>query len=181
MLAPLHSATDRWYHEKYFFSIWKYGKISARPQDWLVKVKKRRSDYSSCSVLSNNLQDDLSKRIVFNTSAITAVARSSMEPQSSATTNRHLRGSGERNQEQISFGRTMIRALELQWLAKRHISGRSNVEKFRNQAYIALAVIDRVTLVWRHQSNSQSVSQNKKFLKFHNYLMEGFRIDLKTF
>jgi len=22
---------------------------------------------------------------------------------------------------------------------------------------------------------------NKKFLKFHNYLMEGFKIDLKTF
>ena len=32
---------------------------------------------------------------------------------------------------------------------------------------------------------SKSVSQknalNTKFLKFHNYLMEGFKIDLKTF
>jgi len=33
---------------------------------------------------------------------------------------------------------------------------------------------------------SKSVSQyknqlNTKFLKFHNYLMEGFRIDVKTF
>ena len=31
--------------------------------------------------------------------------------------------------------------------------------------------------------NSQSVENalNMKFLKFHNYLMEGFRVDLKTF
>jgi len=64
---------------------------------------------------------------MLNTSAITAVTNSSMKPQSGVTTNRHLHSNGERNGEQrrtkISFGRTMIRALELQWLAKRHISG----------------------------------------------------------
>ena len=47
--------------------------------------------------------------------------------------NRHLRSSGERNGEQrrtkVSFGRTMIQALELQRLAKRHILGRSDVEQ----------------------------------------------------
>ena len=39
---------------------------------------------------------------------------------------------GERNQEQrtkVSFGRTIMQVLELQRLAKRHISGRSNVEQ----------------------------------------------------
>jgi len=64
---------------------------------------------------------------MLNTSAITAVTKSPMKPQSGATANRHLRGSGEENGEyrstKVSFGRTMMRALELQWLAKRHISG----------------------------------------------------------
>ena len=64
---------------------------------------------------------------MLNTSAITAVTKSSMKPRSGATTNRHLSGSGERNGEQrrtrVSFGRTMIRALELQRLVKRHILG----------------------------------------------------------
>jgi len=68
LLAPLHSAIDRGEHEKYILAllatIWKYGKQCVRPQDRLVKVKKRKSDYTSCSVLSNNLQNDLSKRIV---------------------------------------------------------------------------------------------------------------------
>ena len=75
----------------------------------------------------------LIKDSVLNTSAITAVTKSSMKPRGSATTNRHIRGSGERNGQQrrtkVSLGRTMIRALKWQWLAKRHISGRSNVEK----------------------------------------------------
>ena len=70
---------------------------------------------------------------MLNTSAITAVTKSSMKPRSGATTNRHLRGSGERNGEQrrtkVSFGRTMMRALELQRLAKRHILGRSDFEQ----------------------------------------------------
>jgi len=47
-------------------------------------------------------------------------------------------GKGERNGAQskikVSFGRTMIQALELLWLVKRHISGRSDVEQGRNQA-----------------------------------------------
>ena len=75
----------------------------------------------------------MQKDSVLNTSAITAVTKSSMKPRSGTTTNHHLRGSGERNGKQrrtkVSFGRTMIRALELQRLAKRHISGRSNVEQ----------------------------------------------------
>ena len=86
---------------------------------------------------------------------------------------RHLRGSQERNGKQrrtkISFGRTMMRALKLQQLAKRHISERSNVEQWRNQAHIALVVVELATLVWRHQIVSQSVENLlNKFLKFHN-------------
>ena len=76
---------------------------------------------------------------MLNISVITAIVKSSMKPQSRATTNCHLRSSGERNKEQrrtkVSFARTMIRTLELQRLAKRHISGRSDIEQLRNQAY----------------------------------------------
>jgi len=64
---------------------------------------------------------------VLSTSAITVVTKSSMKPRSSATANRHLHSSGERNGEQrrtkVRLGRTMMRVLELQRLAKRHISG----------------------------------------------------------
>jgi len=70
---------------------------------------------------------------VLNTSAITAVIKSSMKPRSDATANCHLGSSGERNGEQnrtkVSFGRTMMRALELQWLTKRHILGQSGAEQ----------------------------------------------------
>jgi len=42
-------------------------------------------------------------------------------------------GSGEKNGEQrrakVSFGRTMMQALELLRLAKRHVSGQSNIEQ----------------------------------------------------
>jgi len=67
---------------------------------------------------------------VLNTSAITAVTKVSMKLRSGATANRHLRGIQERNGEQrrTKISRTMMRALKLQWLAKRHISGRSEVE-----------------------------------------------------
>ena len=68
MLALLHSAIDRGEDEKYLFlplygNTEKFTRDSAHPQDRLVAVKKRKSDYASCSVLSNNLQNDLSKRI----------------------------------------------------------------------------------------------------------------------
>jgi len=49
------------------------------------------------------------------------------------TANRHLCGKGERNgiqrRTKVSFGRTMIQAMELLRLAKRHISGRSDIEQ----------------------------------------------------
>ena len=67
---------------------------------------------------------------MLNTSEITAATKSSMKPRSGTIKNLHLRGSEERNGEQrrkkISFGRTMMQALQL---AKRHISGRSDVEQ----------------------------------------------------
>jgi len=70
---------------------------------------------------------------MLNTSAITAIVKASMKPSSGATANRHLCDSEERNGEQrrtkVSFGRTMMRALKLRQLAKRHISGRSDVEQ----------------------------------------------------
>jgi len=68
------------------------------------------------------------------------------------TANRHLHAKGERNglqrRTKVIFGKTMMWALELLRLAKRHISGRSNVEQWRNQACSYSHY--RVTLVWRH-------------------------------
>jgi len=103
------------------------------PQDRSVTVKRRKGHYALFSVLSNILQKVLNKRIVCQTLLITAVIKVSMKPRSGATANHHLHGSGERKGEQrrtkVSFGRTMMRALKLQQLAKRHISGRSDVEQ----------------------------------------------------
>ena len=92
------------------------------------------------------------------------------------TANRYLRGKGERDTVQrrtkVSFGRTMMQALELQWLSKRHVSGRSDVEQWRNQGCSYSSY--RVTLVWMasvRESVNQSVSQsveNKKNLKFRS-------------
>ena len=94
------------------------------------------------------------KDSMINTSVFTAVIKSSIKPRSGTTTNRHLCSSGERYGEQkrtkVSFGRAMMQALELLWLAKRHFSGRSDVEQQRNQAHSLSGY--RVTLVWRHQS-----------------------------
>ena len=70
--------------------------------------------------------------------ACTALTLVSHRSHNVHTTNRHLCGKGERNgilrRKKISFGRTMMWALELLQLAKRHISGQSNVEQWRNQA-----------------------------------------------
>ena len=69
MLALLHSIIDRGEHEKYFF-LPLYGNtenplVTVRTPriNYVVTVKKQKSDYDSCSVVSNNLQNDLSKRI----------------------------------------------------------------------------------------------------------------------
>jgi len=54
---------------------------------------------------------------MLNTYVITAVTKPSVKPRSGAAANRYLRSSGERNGEQrrtkVSFGRTMMQALEL--------------------------------------------------------------------
>jgi len=58
---------------------------------------------------------------MLNASVITAVTKCSVKPRNGPTANRHLRSSEWRTK--VSFGTTMLRALELQWLAKGHISG----------------------------------------------------------
>ena len=84
--------------------------------------------------------------------------------------NHHLHSRGERNEEQrrtkISFGRTMIRALELLRLAKRHVLGQSDVEQWRNHVHSFSSYW--VMIVWRHQIISHSIKNllNRKFLKF---------------
>ena len=58
---------------------------SKRPKDRLVTVKRRKGDYASCSVLSNILQSVLKQKdCMLNTSAITAVIKSSMKSRSNA-------------------------------------------------------------------------------------------------
>ena len=81
---------------------------------------------------------------MLNTLSITAVTKSSMKPRSSTTANRHLSDIGERSGEQrrikVSVSRTMMRALELQQLAK----GTSRDKAMLNNEEIkpiALAVI----------------------------------------
>ena len=55
-------------------------------------------------------------------------------------------------------GKSMKNALYVPlWYTKRHLSGRSNVKQWKNQA-CGLSRY-RVTLVWRHQSVTYSVSQ----------------------
>jgi len=79
-------------------------------------------------------------------SASTALAQVPHRSHSACTVNCHLCGSGERNGAQrrtkVSF---MMQALELLRLAKRHISGQSNIEQCKNQIYSLSAY--RVTLV----------------------------------
>ena len=89
----------------------------------------------------------------------------------------------------VSFGRTMMQALELLWLAKRHIFRRSDVEEWRNQ--VCSYSHYQVMCVWRHHSVSQSVGQSvsqsaensvkSEIFKFHINFVEGFMIDLKAF
>ena len=73
------------------------------------------------------------KNNVKSTPASSALTLVSHRSQNVCTTNRHLRRSGERNGAQrrtkVSFGRTMMQALELLQLAKRHVSRQSNVEQ----------------------------------------------------
>ena len=132
MLAPLHIAIDRGEHDKYLFlSLHRNTEnplVAARAPGSVSHSKKEKGRLRFVfSVVYHFAEGSKQKDSVLNTFAITAVTKVSMKPRSSATANRHLRGSQERNGEQrrtkISFGRTMMRALKLQWLAKRLISG----------------------------------------------------------
>ena len=64
MLAPLHSVIDKWEYEKYlFFSLYENTEIHSWQLAPLGSVSQWKGDYASFSVLSNNLQNDLSKSI----------------------------------------------------------------------------------------------------------------------
>jgi len=157
MLAPFHSAIDRGEHEKYLF-LSLYGNtenllVAACTPGSISHSKKVKGRLCFVFSVVQHFAGFKQKNSMLNTSAITAVIKVSMKPRSGATANHHLRGSQERNGEQrrtkVSFGRTMILALKLQRLAKRHISGWSNVEQWRNQAHSLSGY--QVMLVWRHQ------------------------------
>jgi len=128
----------------------------------------------------------LAKNNITSSPACTALTQVSHRSHNVHTANHHLHGkrekSGIRRRTKVSFGRTMMQALELLRLAKGHISGRSNAEQWRTQTCSYSHY--RVTLVWWHQGGregviewvSQSVSQtdsqkiqlNREFLTFHS-------------
>jgi len=53
-------------------------------------------------------------------------------------------------------GKSLKNALHILWCSKRHLSGWSDVEQWKNQA-CSLSCY-QVTLVWRHQAGRQAVS-----------------------
>ena len=91
------------------------------------------------------------------------------------------------NQEQrrtkVSFGRTMMRALGLQQLAKRLISGRIDIEQCEDIKPITLAVMELRLFEAISQSDSQQKNLlNRNFKNFiTTYVIQRLKIDLKTF
>ena len=93
----------------------RFARNSMCPYDWWATVKGKNGNTAIMLLfllVYNILQSTLSKRIVRNTTAITAVTKSSIKPWPSTNTNCHLRDSGERNGAQrrtkVGFGRTMM-------------------------------------------------------------------------
>ena len=78
------------------------------------------------------------KNNVKSTPACSALSLVYYQSHKACTANRYLHTKGERNGVQrktkIIFSRTMMWALELLGLAKRHISRRSNVKQWRHQS-----------------------------------------------
>ena len=90
-----------------------------------------------------------SKRSILASTAFTQVSHWS---HNSRAANHHQRYSRERKEAQrrtkISFGRTMMQALEQLWLVKRHVRKWSNIKQQRNQACIYSHYL--IMLVWRY-------------------------------
>ena len=103
------------------------------------------------------------KNSIKNAPASAALTQVSHQSHNACTTNRcHLCSKEERNgahkRTRVSFCRIIIQALELLWLVKRHISGQSDIEEWRNQACSNY----RVMLVWRYRSVGRSVENYVK-------------------
>ena len=110
-------------------------------QDQLNTVKRRKGDYASFSELFNTLKNVLSLRIarwtLLQSIQLLSLPRSHGVVLTQIVTYVVL----EKGIENKGFGRTMIWALELEWLVKRHISGWSDVEQWEIEP-IALVVIE---------------------------------------
>ena len=114
------------------------------PQDRSVTVKRRKGDYALFSVLSNILQKVLSKRIACLT--LLQSLQLLWFPWSHEAVLQRIVTYAVVKKGMENKGRTMMRALKLQRLAKRYISGWSDVEKCRNKVYSLSGY--RVMLVW---------------------------------
>jgi len=63
--------------------------------------------------------------------------------------NQHFTVSKDEWNTKEDTGKSLKNALDALWYAKRHLSGWSDVEQWKNQAHSP-----RVTLIWRHQAGS---------------------------
>ena len=125
--------------------------------------------YTLLSMMHNIYRMLQAKDNVRNTSVTTAVTKPSMKPRCGAATYAVV----EKGMEyKCKFGRTMIQALDLLYLAKRHISGRSDKDQWKNQA-CSLSHF-WVMFVWRHQSDTESVSQSVSQQGIHRIFRKGF-------
>ena len=146
-------------------TIWKCGKSthdSVRP--WSISQSEKAKE-RLCFIFSVVWQFTewfKQKDSMLNTTAITAVTMFSMKPWSGATTNCQLHGSGERK---VSFNRTIMQALELQRLVKRHILGQATFNSEETKP-IALAVIE----LRLSESISQLVEKICWIRNFYNFI-----------
>ena len=159
MLTPLHSVTHREEHKSTSYCY--YGNMEnslLTAHAPTIEESQWKGEWAGVWRFTKRFKQRINLR---NTSAITAVTKSSIKPRRGTAVNLHLRSYWERKRTQRrnkkDKGNTMMHTLKLLCLVKRHISGRSDNDQWRNQACSLNCFW--ITLVWSRQSDSQSVSQ----------------------
>ena len=130
------------------------------PPESISHSEKWKGNYASFSELSNILQNVLSKRMASWT-LLQSMQLQSL-PRSGATTNRHLHGRGERNQEQR---KALVEPWCKHWSCSGWWKGTSPDKAMLNSEEIkpiALAVIKLHLSEGVSQSDSQSVEKSVK-------------------
>jgi len=153
--ATQHYRQRRAWKVAFLANIWKYGIVtcdSVCPYDRWVTVKKWKGEkaitiHFQCCIFLQNIS---------STSWNTPWSHEAMKQRYCI-----LHGSGKRNGEQRKQREALIEPWCEHWSCsgwqKKHVSGWSAVEQWRNQAHSLSGYW--VMLIWRHQSDSQSVSR----------------------